>query len=118
MALFETDKEQDARLDALEAHIRAISEGLQQNQLDVIKLGIGLIRMEAMVGEKIDASDVDPTITALNEQLGVARAEYQRLEAAAQDTWSSLHDGATAAVATLRASVEEAQARIEQEISG
>lgn len=118
MALFETDKEQDARLDALEAHLRAISEGLQQNQLDVIKLGIALIRIDAMVAEKVDASDVDPTIAALNEQLGAARAEYERMEAAAKDSWSTLHDGAAEAVSTLRNSVEEAQARIEQEISG
>lgn len=116
MGLFGNDKEQDARIDALEAHVRAISEAIQENQLDVIKLGIALIRMESIVSEKVDASDVDPAITALNEQLGVAREEYTRMAAAAADSWSTLHAGANDAVSSLRSSVEEARARIEQEM--
>ena len=116
MGLFGNDKEQDARIDALESHVRAISEAIQQNQLDVIKLGIGLIRMESMVSEKVDAGDVDPAIAALNEQLGIARDEYDRVAAAAADSWSALHAGATDAVDALRTSVEEASARIEQEL--
>jgi hypothetical protein len=116
MGIFGNDKEQDARIDALEAHVRAISEAIQQNQLDVIKLGIGLIRMEAMVNDKVDADDVDPAIVSLNEQLGVAREEYQRMSAAAADSWATLHAGATTAVDSLRDSVEEARERIEREM--
>ncbi len=116
MGIFGTDKEQDARLDALESHIRAISEAVNQNQLDVINLRIALIRMEQMVGEKVDAGEIDPVISALNEQLGAARGEYERMESAAADSWSSLYDGATEAAATLRAAVEDAAARVEQEL--
>jgi hypothetical protein len=116
MGLFGNDQEQDARLDAHEAYIRSLAEAMQQNQLDVIKLGIALIRMEGIVNEKVNADDVDPAIAALNEQLGVARDEYTRLEAAASDTWQTLHEGATTAVSSLRDSVEEARARIEQEM--
>ena len=114
MGIFGNDKEQDARLDAIEAHIRAISEAIQQTQLDVMRVNIALIRTESALGDKVSAADVDPAISALNEQLGVARAEYERMSAAAEESWSALHDGAAAAMATLRSSVEEARARIEE----
>ncbi len=116
MGLFGNDKEQDARIDALESHIRAISEAIQQNQLDGIKLRISLIRMEQLLGDKVSSADVDPGIVALNEELGVARVEYEKMSAAAADSWATLHAGAADALATLRNSVEEAAARVEQEI--
>ncbi len=47
MGLFGNDKEQDARLDAIESHVRAMTEALQMNQLDVAKLHIKLIKLEA-----------------------------------------------------------------------
>ncbi len=116
MQLFGHDKDQDTRIDALESHIRAISEAIQQNQLDVIKLRIALIRMESLLGDKVDSADVDPAVATLNEQLGFARDEYDRMASAAADSWATLHAGATDAVASLRSSVEEAAARIEQEL--
>ncbi|MDJ0905435.1 MAG: hypothetical protein QNI96_05405 [Woeseiaceae bacterium] len=116
MGLFSNDKEQDARLDALEAHVRAISEAIQQTQLDVVNTNIKLIRVESALGDKLDTDAVDPAIGALNEQLGTARAEYDRMAAAASESWATLHAGATDAVASLRQSVEEAAARIEQEL--
>ena len=116
MGLFGNDKEQDARIDAVESHVRAISEALQQNQLDVMKLHISLIRMEQILGEKVSLDDVDPAIAALNEQLGAARNEYEKMSAAAADSWATLHEGATEALLTLRNSVEDAAAQIEREL--
>ena len=116
MGLFGNDKEQDARIDALESHVRAISEAIQQNQLDVMKLHISMIRMDATVGKKVSTEDIDPGIVALNEQLGVARQEYEKMSAAAEESWSTLHAGATVAMATLRSSVEAAAARVQQEM--
>ena len=116
MGLFGNDKEQDARLDALEAHVRAISEAIQQTQLDVMKTNISLIRLESALGEKVDADEVDPVIAVLNEQLGEAREEYERMAAAASESWASLHAGASDAVQALRTGVEEAAKRVEQEL--
>ena len=115
MGIFGNDREQDARLDALESHLRAISEAIHQNQLDVINLRLALIKMESVVGDKVDTGEIDPVISALNEQLGVAREEYDRMAAAASDSWDSLHQGATDAVTALRTAVEEAAERVEQE---
>ena len=46
MGIFGNDKEQDARIDALESHVRAISEAIQQTQLDGMKVNISPIRIE------------------------------------------------------------------------
>jgi len=116
MPLFTTDKEQDARLNALESHVRAMSEAVQETQLDVMKVNISLIRMESMLGDKVSTEDIDPAITALNEELGAARDEYQKVSAAAEDSWATLHAGASDALATLRSSVEDAAARVQQEL--
>lgn len=35
MGLFGNDKEQDARIDALESHVRAISEAIQQTEYGI-----------------------------------------------------------------------------------
>ena len=118
MGLFGNDKEQDARIGALESHVRAISEAIQQTQLDVMKVNISLIRTESMLGDKVSSADIDPGIVALNEQLGVAREEYEKMSAAAEESWTTLHAGASDALATLRKSVEEAAARAQQEMQG
>ena len=116
MGLFGNDKEQTARIDSLESHVRAISEAIQQTQLDVMKTKISMIRLEAMLGDKVSAGDVDPAFVVLNEQFGVARDEYEKMSEAATEGWAALHEGATESLATLRASVEEAAARVEQEL--
>ena len=118
MGLFGNDTEQDARIDALESHVRAMSEAVQETQLDVMKVNISLIRMESMLGGKVSAEDVDPAVAALNEELGVAREEYEKMSAAAEESWSTLHAGATDALETLRSSVQQASDRVAQEIKG
>ncbi len=81
-----------------------------------MKVNISLIRMESMLGDKLSTEDVDPGIVVLNEQLGVARIEYEKMSAAAEESWTTLHAGASDALATLRSSVEEAAARAQQEL--
>jgi hypothetical protein len=116
MGIFGNDKEQDARIDALESHVRTISESIQQTQLDVMKVNISLIRTERLLGDKVSSADVDPGMVALNEQFGVARDEYEKMSAAAEESWTTLHAGATDALATLRSSVEEAAASAQQKM--
>ncbi len=39
-------------------------------------------RIEQLLGDKVSSADVGPGIVALNEQLGVARDEYEKMSAA------------------------------------
>ena len=119
MGLFGDDKLQDERLNALEAHIRVLTEIQQQNQLDITENNILLIEAHGMiaalqnqVGKKVDAADVDPALGELNDSLAAARVKLQELSRAAAESWRTLHDGISASTATLRTSAREARDRL------
>jgi hypothetical protein len=119
MGLFGDDKLQDERLNALEAHIRVLTEIQQQNQLDITENNILLIEAHGMiaalqdqVGKKVDAADVDPALGELNDSLAAARVKLQELSQAAAESWGTLHDGIRESTATLRSSAREARDRL------
>lgn len=115
MGLFGDDKGQDLRLDALEAHIRQLTQDVNQNRLDVAALRLDLMQVQGVVGEKISAADVDQDLVDLNAQLKEARQEQEEAEAAATESWATLQDGARKSYATLRESIEKAAARLTQD---
>ena len=102
MGLFGNDKEQDARLEAIEYHVRLVSDALQQGQLDIATLTVKVIGLQSQLGDKLSEDDFDPSVIALNEQLAVARVEIGKVAVAATESWSSLHSGASDALSTLR----------------
>ena len=112
MGLFGDDKAQNLRLDALEAHVRQLTEDVHQNRLDVAALRLDLMRVQGEVDEKISTADVDQDLLDLNAQLKEARQRQEAAEAAAEESWATLQSGARESYATLRASIEEAAARL------
>ena len=114
MGIFGDDKLQDQRLAALELHVRALTETVQANQADIASSWIAILALQAQVDEKVAAADVDPTIAALNEQLGEARKELDQASAAASESWAMLQDGVRESFETLRTSVRQAADRIQQ----
>jgi hypothetical protein len=113
MGIFGNDDEQNARLDALENHVRNLSDGVQQNLLDLVELRVIMIAMRAKIGQKLSNDDVDPTIVALNEQLGAARIDIDKAAEAATESWTAMHAGAAESLRILRASAAEATARVD-----
>ena len=119
MGLFGDDKLQNQRLDALEQHIRVLTETVQQNQLDIAACRIGILAIQAEINaaaeaiqkrldEKVSTSEVDPMLQQLNADLGQARARLEESSQAAAATWGTLQGGLREALDTLRTSVEEA----------
>ena len=119
MGLFGDDKKQDERLDALEQHIRVLTETVQQNQLDIAACRIGVLAVQAEIDaaaetiqnrldEKVSTGDVDPVLQQLNTDLGQARAQLEASSEAAAETWTTLQGGLRDAFETLRTSVDEA----------
>jgi hypothetical protein len=119
MGLFGDDKRQDERLDALEQHIRVLTETVQQNQLDIAGCRIGILAIEAQIevaaeaiqkrlDEKISADEVDPIVQELNTKLGQARQRLEESSQAAEETWSTLQRGMRESFKKLRSSVDEA----------
>ncbi len=120
MGLFGDDKRQDERLDALEAHIRVLTESAQQNELDIAETQITLIetksvvgQLQDQVGQKLSVDEIDPVLGQLNEQLGSARDRLNEVSRAADESWATLQGGARESFATLRSSVREARSRME-----
>ncbi len=119
MGLFGDDKRQDERLDALEQHIRAVTETVQRNQLDIAACRIGILAVQAEIDaaaeaiqsrldEKVSTDDVDPVLQELNKELGEARVRLEESSQAAAETWSTLQGGLRDAFETLRTSVNGA----------
>ena len=119
MGLFGDDKRQDERLDALEQHIRALTETVQRNQLDIAECRIGMLAIQGEIDaavqtlrnkldEKISTGEIDPVLQELNKELGRARGRLEESSQAAVETWSTLQGGLREAFETLRSSVDEA----------
>ena len=108
MGLFADDKLQDERLEALENHVRLLTEAQQATQAELVETRIEVLGLRGGLDEKISAADVDPTIVKLNEDLGVAREELAKASVAAEDGWNTLQSNVGDALESLRARVREA----------
>ncbi len=112
MGLFGDDKLQDERIAALESHVRALTETVQANQVDLAAGWIAILALQAQVDEKVSSSDVDPTLGELNQQLAAARKQLEESSAAGSESWATLQGGVRDAFATLRTGVNQAAERI------
>ena len=112
MGIFGDDDRQNERLDALEAHIRALTEAVRSNQADLTACTIAVLALKDQIDGKVSTGDVDPAISELNRQLGQAREELEKSAAAASDSWATLQAGVTDSFETLRKSVREASDRL------
>ncbi len=110
MGLFGNDDEQDQRLDALEAHVRGLTEAVRRNQLDTVAVRLAVMDLQAQTDEKVGEGDVDPAMATLNERLGKARAQLEEASKAANETWSVLQTEFNGGFEELGARVEAAAA--------
>lgn len=114
MGIFGDDKLQDERLDALENHIRELTQTVQANQADLAETQIAILGLQAKVDEKISAADVDPSIVKLNEELATARQELDKTSAAASESWAKLQGGVNDAFESLSTSMRSAYDKLKQ----
>jgi CII-binding regulator of phage lambda lysogenization HflD len=112
MGIFGDDDRQDQRLDALEAHVRVLTEAVRNNQADLTTCTIAVLALKDQIDRKVSAEDVDPAIAELNQQLRQARVELEQSNAAAEESWATLQTGVTESFETLRRSVQEAADRL------
>ena len=112
MGLFSHFKEQEQRLEALEDHVRGLTESVQQNEIDLATGLVAIIALQAQIDEKVSTEDVDPAIREINELLGKAREQYQKASAAAAENWVKLQESVRESLSALRSSVEKARAKL------
>ncbi len=114
MGIFGDDKLQDERIAALEGHVRELTQTVQANQTDLAEARIAILKLQAEVDEKVSATDVDPAIVDLNEELGKAREELERSKGAASESWANLQGNVNNAFDSLRTSVKEAYDKVKK----
>lgn len=114
MGIFGDDKLQDERIAALERHIRLLTETVQANQVDLAESRIAILALQAQVDEKISASDVDPTIVKLNQELASAREQLKKSSAVAAESWARFQGEVRDSFESLRTSVGQAYDRIKK----
>jgi hypothetical protein len=114
MGIFGDDKLQDQRIAALERHVRALTQTVQENQVDLAAVWIATLALQSQVDEKVSTADVDPAIGELNQQLAAARKQLEESSAAASESWATLQGGVRESFETLRSSVHKAVDRIKK----
>lgn len=113
MSLFGNNKEQDARLDAIEEWLQGLTAVVQKNHLATSQLRIDLLKLQAGVDNKLAEEDFDPTIIQLNDALALARVKYQEARAVAAENWSSLQNAAMKSLEDLDRELQEAADRMD-----
>jgi len=92
----------------LENHLRRVTEAVQQNQLDLAASQIRVLGLEAQIGEKVSAADVDPIVIDLNEKLAKAREVIEEASKVAEGSWVALQRSVRGKVSILQSSIEAA----------
>jgi len=116
MGLFGNDNEQNARLDALEAHVRNLTETVQQNELGLVQLQVIMGALSSRIESKLSADDLDPNMVELSEQLSAARIEQENASKAANESWAAMQSGVQDAIGKLRVSAAEVAGKLESEL--
>ena len=112
MGIFGDGTSQDDRFDALENHVRLLTETVQRNQADLAAGWIAILALQAQVDEKLSPSDVAPTLDGLKKSLGQVRVELGAASVATAESWSTLQRGVHASFETLRDGVNAAADRL------
>ena len=112
MGIFGDSTLQDDRFDALENHVRLLTETVQRNQADLAAGWIALFALQAQVDEMLWSTDVAPSLDDLKEKLGQLREELGAASVATAESWSTLQRGLHASFETLRDSVNAAADRL------
>jgi hypothetical protein len=115
MGLFGNDKEQDARIDAIENWLQGLTGVVQKNHLATSQLRIELLKLQSGLDEKLSEADFDPTVIQLNDRLAQARVKYEEARSAVAENWTSLQQGAMKALEELDQELQEAADRMDSD---
>ena len=62
-------------------------------KVDLAAGWIAILTLQAQIDQKVSASDVDPAMADLNDQLGTARKKMDEASSAASESWATLQGG-------------------------
>jgi len=112
MSIFGADKEQDQRLDAIEEHLRTLTDDLARARLGIAGNRAVVLGLQATIEEKLQADDFDPAIMEFSEQLGKARVVFGQVEAATNEQWVAMQGQLSESLDAAEAFLEEAAEKL------
>jgi hypothetical protein len=115
MSIFGTDKEQDSRLDAIEEHLRTLTEDLARARLGIAANRAVVIGLQAAIEEKLQADDFDPAVMEFSEKLGQARVVFGQLEEATNEQWVAMQGQLNESLDTAEAFLEETAEKLKDQ---
>jgi hypothetical protein len=111
MGLFGNDQDQDARLDAIEEWLQGLTGVVQQHRLDTAELRLELMKLQAQVGEKLEAGDFDPAVLQLSDKIAEARVVAKQAADAVEEGWMAIQKNAMNAMEELSEKLENSADR-------
>jgi ElaB/YqjD/DUF883 family membrane-anchored ribosome-binding protein len=91
-----------------------LSEAVQSNQADIASILILQAGIIAQVSQKVSKSDVDPALTELNEDLGIAREKIKEAYEAAKQTGDEVQKKAGELWASSKDKLSELRKKIDE----
>jgi uncharacterized membrane protein HdeD (DUF308 family) len=107
---------QDARVEALERHVRSMAKALQETQVVLAEQSAALFTLGAELREKVSVSEVDPLIRDLNGKLGEARQRMQAAATSTRESWDETQQQANATLEKLHRSSSEITGRLKRQL--
>ena len=108
MGIFGNDREQDRKIDGMEEWLQGLTRIVQQHKLELVELKLEVKSLQAQMGEKVSARDVDPSIVRFNDRLAEARELARQASQSADENWRSLQEKAMSALDEIYNDIEQA----------
>ena len=99
-------KEHDERHDTTERQLRRLIEQVAQLSIDLSMTRAELLALSNVVEGKVSATEVDPAMTGLNEDIKAARVKLDEAQSAADEEWGRVSNELAESVEGLRSQVE------------
>ena len=107
---------QDSRIENLENLVRVGALELLETQAVLVDHTAMLIALGNELSQKVSASNVDPAIVELNDNLKNARVELQKASDVTQEAWEGVQHEASESFQKLRKSSAELTERLKKEL--
>ena len=99
-------KEHDERHDEAERQLRRLIEQVAQLSIDLSLTRAELRALSNVVEGKVSATDVDPSLAKMNEDIKAAKVKLAEAKAAADQEWGQINEELAKSVEDLRSEVE------------
>lgn len=90
MSIFNINKAQDDRLEAIESWLQGLTGVVQKQQVDTAELRLELMKLQTQIDVTQSETDFDPLFMQLNDKIAEARSLALEASVSSEDAWLKL----------------------------